>query len=197
MKNCGSVLIVDGDSVSRELLSMLFERVGYATSHAESGATALAAVRRERPCLAVVDVHLPDVSGYELCRELRDEFGEALPIVFVSANRNERDDRIAGLLVGADDYFPKPPPEGEFLVRMRRLLARTFSGSSNARSHLTPRERDVLSLLVAGRRRRDIAHELVISPKTVDKHVENILTKLGVNSQAQAVGLALRERLVV
>jgi DNA-binding NarL/FixJ family response regulator len=188
-------LIVDGDAVSRELLSELFKRVGYATNHTESGATALAAARSERPCLAVVDVHLPDVSGYEVCRELREEFGEALPIVFVSANRNERNDRIAGLLVGADDYFPKPPPEDEFLVRMRRLLARTSSGSSNSRSHLTPREREVLSLLVAGRRRREIAKELVISPKTVAKHVENILAKLGVNSQAQAVGLALRERL--
>jgi DNA-binding NarL/FixJ family response regulator len=198
LEGCGSVLIVDGDSDSRAMLSALFERVGCTASEAETGARALAAARSERPRLAVLEVQLPDVSGYELCRELRDEFGESLPIVFLSRNRNEPNDRVAGLLIGADDYFANPPPTNEFLARMRRLLARTISGESNAHAHatLTPREREVLSLLVAGRRRREIAAELVISPKTVGKHVGNILPKLGVNSQTQAVALALRERLL-
>jgi DNA-binding NarL/FixJ family response regulator len=160
--------------------------------HAETGAAALVAARVERPSLAVVDTHLSDVSGYEVCRELRDEFGETLPIVFVSASRNEPNDRIAGLLLGADDYFPKPPPTDEFLARVRRLLART-APTGNGRSKLTPREREVLGLMTAGRRREEIAGQLVISPKTAAKHIENILAKLGVNSQAQAVSVALRE----
>jgi DNA-binding NarL/FixJ family response regulator len=193
--NCGSVLIADGDRESRDLLSVLVERIGYLAVHAESGACALATARADRPCLAVIDTQLPDISGYVVCRELRDEFGEALPIVFVSESRNEPNDRIAGLLLGADDYFSKPPIPDEFLVRVRRLLVRS-DPPSDSRPHLTRREREVLSLLAAGRRRQEIATELVLSPKTVAKHIENVYAKLGVNSEAQAVGLVLRERLL-
>ena len=56
----------------------------------------------------MLDVQLPGMSGYEICRELRDEFGEGLPILFVSGFRTESLDRVAGLLVGADDYLVKP-----------------------------------------------------------------------------------------
>ena len=64
---------------------------------------AVALARRERPWLVVLDVRLPDISGYEVCRQLRDEFGNELGIVFVSADRTEPMDHAAGLLVGADD----------------------------------------------------------------------------------------------
>jgi DNA-binding NarL/FixJ family response regulator len=135
------------------------------------------------------------VSGYEVCRELQDEFGEALPIVFVSGTRTEPGDRVAGLLVGGADYLVKPFDPNELLARVRRLLPAPLTDGRTAHK-LTPREVHVLSLLVDGLRQSEIAEKLFISPKTVGKHIEHILTKLGVHSRAQAVAVAVREELI-
>jgi DNA-binding NarL/FixJ family response regulator len=143
---------------------------------------------------------LPGVSGYEVCRELKDEFGETLPIVFVSRNRTEPGDRVAGLLVGGNDYLVKPLDPNELLARVRRLLSAALAGGRAARKltqrELTQRELDVLSLLVDGLNQSEMAEKLYISPKTVGKHIEHILAKLGVHSRAQAVAVAVREGLI-
>jgi len=102
------ILVADHDRESRALMSRVLRRVGYTVDQAETGEEALAVAKRERPALVVVEVLLRGVSGYEVCHELKNEFGEALPIVFVSGNRTESGDRVAGLLVGADDYLVKP-----------------------------------------------------------------------------------------
>ncbi len=176
-------------------MSRVLERVGYTTYVAETGEQALAAAKRERPALVVLEVLLPGVSGFEVCRELKDEFGEALPIVFVSGTRTESGDRVAGLLVGGDDYLVKPFDPNELLARVRRLLPARLAGGETAHK-LTRRELDVISLLVEGLSQSEIAEKLFISPKTVGKHIEHILAKLGVHSRAQAVALAVRDELI-
>jgi DNA-binding NarL/FixJ family response regulator len=152
---------------------------------------------RERPALVVLDVNLSGVSGYEVCRELRDTFDRKIGVIFVSGDRTETYDRVAGLLVGADDYVVKPFDEGELLARIRRLLRHTpgvpraIGGPSGSSiSSLTPREREVLNLLARGFTQGDIAGMLDISPKTVGTHIQRILNKLNVHSRAQAVVLA-------
>jgi two-component system nitrate/nitrite response regulator NarL len=195
MTTAARILIVDGDHLSRGLMSRVLKRVGYITCEAETGEEALAAAKRERPALVVLEVRLPGVSGYEVCRELKDEFGETLPIVFVSGNRTEPGDRVAGLLVGGDDYLVKPFDPNELLARVRRLLPPRLAGGETPR-RLTRRELDVLSLLVEGLSQPEIAERLFISPKTVGKHIEHILPKLGVHNRAQAVALAVRDELV-
>jgi two-component system, NarL family, nitrate/nitrite response regulator NarL len=195
MTTAASIFIVDGDHLSRTLISRVLERVGYTTYVAETGEEALAAAKRERPALVVLEVRLPGVSGYEVCRELKDEFGETLPIVFVSGNRTEPGDRVAGLLVGGDDYLVKPFDPNELLARVRRLLPPRLAGGETPR-RLTRREFEVLSLLVEGLSQPEIAERLFISPKTVGKHLEHILAKLGVHSRAQAVSLAVRDELI-
>jgi DNA-binding NarL/FixJ family response regulator len=129
--------------------------------------------------------------AYEVCRELRDEFGEGLPIIFMSGERVEVIDRAAGLLIGGDDYLVKPLVPDELLSRVRRLLSRTTQ--TIVASGLTGRELEVLRFLAAGLSQKGIAEELVISPKTVGTHIERIFRKLGVHSQSQAVALAYRE----
>jgi DNA-binding NarL/FixJ family response regulator len=188
-----AALVADGDGESRAVLTELLQRLGCSTTEATTGEEALAAARRESPGLVVVDVDLPGFSGYEVCRELREEFGEGLPIMLVSDCRVEPLDEVAGLLLGADDYVAKPIRTDLFLAHARRLLARSTARGSSA---LTPREREVLSLLVDGLRTAEIASELCISTKTVSAHIEHILSKLGAHSQAQAVALAMRDRLV-
>jgi DNA-binding NarL/FixJ family response regulator len=186
---------VDDDRQSRLLISRVLKRAGYTTYLAETGEGALVAAKSERPALVIIEALLPGVSGYEVCRELKDEFGETLPIVFVSRNRTEPGDRVAGLLVGGNDYLVKPLDPNELLARVRRLLSSAVAGGRTAHN-LTPREIDVLSLLVEGLDQPDIAERLFITPKTVGKHIEHILAKLGVHSRAQAVAVAVRDELI-
>ena len=204
MDNCGTTLIVDIDRESRSKVAKLLEKAGFASAQAASGEEALAAARAEQPWLVVLDVELPDISGYEICREFRDEFGEDLSIVFLSGDRTDAHDRAAGLLVGGDDYIVEPFDPGEFLARVRRLDQRrrrhmTGNGRSNGApeaSPLTPRELEVLGRLAGGHRTREIAVDLGISEKTVSSHLQRVLAKFGVNTRAQAVALAYQNGFV-
>jgi DNA-binding NarL/FixJ family response regulator len=179
-------------------VSELFGRVGLTTREATTGFDALELAEHNRPSLVLLDVELPGMSGYETCHELRSLYGETLPLVLLSGTRVDALDRIAGLLIGADDYIVKPFDPGELLARARLLLRR--NGNDLERRHglppslgaLTPREREVLDLLALGRSQDEIAQELFITPKTVATHLQRILSKLGVHSRAQAVAFALR-----
>ena len=108
-------------------------------------------------------------------------------------------DRVAGLLIGADDYIVKPFDPGEFLARVRSLLRRNNSNDDRPFSDrpgldaLTDRERQVLDLLAEGRSQDEIASALFITPKTVATHIQRVLGKLGVHSRAQAVSYALTQ----
>jgi DNA-binding NarL/FixJ family response regulator len=201
-ENCGTILIVDDDANYRAFVSTILGRVGYVTREASSGEEALSSVRSGRPSCVLLDVLLPGVTGYAVCRELRDEYGEALPIIFVTGERTEAGDRVAGLLLGADDYVVKPFDPDELLARVRRSIDRVELGRRRRNGDrlgrafdLTDRERDVVVRLADGLGQNAIAAELVISPKTVATHIQRILTKLGVHSRAEAVAVAYREGL--
>jgi DNA-binding NarL/FixJ family response regulator len=186
------VLVVDGDPESRAALLRVLQRAGYPTQQARTGEEALDAASRRRPALVITETHLPGTSGYEICRELRERYGEDLPIIFVSAARTEETDRVAGLLLGADDYLAKPIPFDHLLARVRRLVTQPTAVAGPVAARLTPREQEVLGLLAEGLEQEEIANRLFITPKTVAKHIERILGKLAVHSRAQAVALALR-----
>lgn len=190
------VLVVDDDPATCAGLVAGLERAGYAVVCARSGEEALELAARQPPALALVEVCLPGISGYEVCRQLRSSFGEGLPIVFMSAERTESYDRVAGLLVGADEYLVKPIAPDELVIRIERLLRRSAPVASTVAAKLTARELEVLSLLAEGLAAPEIAARLVISPKTVSTHIDRILGKLGVRSRAQAVALAYRRDLV-
>jgi DNA-binding NarL/FixJ family response regulator len=188
------ILVADRDADRAIAMCELISRLGIPTDTATTGVDAVAAARCQRPALVVLELELDEPSGYEVCRELREEFGETLPIVFLTSTRTEPHDEIAALLIGADDYFVRPLMQERFLARIRRLLARV--PAPTARVSLTKREQEVLTLLVDGRRRAEIAEELCITPKTASTHIERILSKLGAHSQAQAVAVAVRDRLL-
>jgi DNA-binding NarL/FixJ family response regulator len=189
-----SILIADHDSEERGLLSRALSRAGYRPIELESGHDVLEHVRDGRPTAVVLEVSLPGLSGYSVCRQLREEVGEDLPIIFVSGSRTESHDRVAGLLVGADEYLAKPVAPEELLLRISRLLRRT--GGQPPTPVLTRREHEILRLLADGKRPKEIAHELYLSQKTVGTHVERLYRKLGVHSRQQAVAAARRHGLV-
>jgi DNA-binding NarL/FixJ family response regulator len=198
-----TVLLVEDDEGLRGLMASLLEEASYTTVEVGSGEDALQVTTQRRIDIALLDVELPGLSGYEVCRRLREQLGPSLPIMFVSGSRTEALDRVAGLLIGADDYLVKPFAPEELLARVRALLRRAQAGrpangngTGNGNGGLTSRELQVLNLLAEGRSQSEIAKELVISPKTVGTHLERILGKLGVHSRAQAVAVAYREGLL-
>ena len=187
-----SVLIADADGEARAELARLLESGGFRVVQAESGDEAISLSREERSSLAILEIPLPILSGYEVCRTLKSELGPTFPVLFLSGARTESYDRVAGLLVGADDYLVKPYAPDELLARVR-LLEERSRPLAGATSNLTRRENEVLRLLAQGLTQDDIARRLTISPKTVGTHIEHVLRKLGVHSRAQAVALAFRE----
>jgi two-component system OmpR family response regulator len=121
----GPVLVVDDDPGIRELVSSVLERLGYVARVAADYDEAVASAHEELPSVAVIDVELPGRSGYDLFKKLREDFGEELPVIFVSGVRTEPQDRVAGLLAGGDDFLAKPFDPDELVARIRALLRRT------------------------------------------------------------------------
>jgi len=203
MKDCGSILIVDSDDASRLTAVQVAVRLGYDARPTPTGEELLERLGRDRPVLAIVEIELPGhANGLEVMRQLHDEFGGDLPVILVSAVRIDAFDRATGLMLGADDYLSKPLDGGELLARVKRSLRRSApvtNGNGNGHrddSNLSPRERQILSLLAEGRTQSQIATVLVISSKTVATHIQHILSKLGVQSRAQAVAVAFQRGLV-
>jgi DNA-binding NarL/FixJ family response regulator len=187
------VLVVDDDPIVCDLVETTLSEHGYPTRRASDVREALYLVQRETPDVVVLDVHLPDISGYQLCRRLRDDYGDSIGIILLSGERKESLDRAAGLLLGADDYMVKPFVLDELLARVQRLAKRTRPIARTVVAGLTRRELEILRLLACGLDHVEIARDLVITAKTVEKHIEHILLKLGVHSRAQAIALALQQ----
>ncbi|MFF6955130.1 response regulator transcription factor [Streptomyces sp. NPDC088197] len=137
-----SLLVVDDEPNIRELLSASLRFVGFKVVSAASGADALAAVARERPDLVVLDVMLPDMTGFAVVRHLREESGprarpgsgaaDRLPVLFLTA-KDGVDDKISGLTAGGDDYVTKPFSLEELIARIRAILRRTGGPTDEGR----------------------------------------------------------------
>jgi DNA-binding NarL/FixJ family response regulator len=187
------VLIADADADARGALARLLRGAGYDVRQAASGDEAIALAREHRPAVVILEVPLPVLSGYEVCRSLKAEHGASLPVLFLSGECTEPYDRVAGLLIGGDDYVTKPFAADEVLARVRRLQASPRPLTAAIRSSLTPRESEVLGLLAQGCSQQEIADRLDIRPKTVGNHIEHVMGKLGVHTRTQAVALALSD----
>jgi len=197
MQSGDIVLIADADGSSRSLLEGVLRNAGYRPLEAETGDEALELARQNSPAAAILEIPLPGISGYELCAALKVEFGANLAVIFLSGHRTEPYDRVAGLLLGADDYVTKPYVAGELLVRLRNLLHRhTNPEASRLARRLTKREHEVLTLMSEGLQHQEIARRLFISPKTVGTHVEHILRKLGARGRAQAIAIAYHHHIL-
>jgi DNA-binding NarL/FixJ family response regulator len=206
VQDCGTILIVDSDGASRLTAVQVAVRLGYDARPTPTADELLERLGADRPALAIVEVELPGTAnGLEVMRQLHEAFDDELPVILVSARQIDAFDRTAGLMFGADDYLVKPLDAAELLARVKRSLRRVDvprkNGSSSRNGNgigteLSPRERQILTLLADGRTQRQIADELVISSKTVATHIQHVLAKLGVHTRAQAVALAFRRGLV-
>jgi two-component system OmpR family response regulator len=117
------ILVVDDEAVLAEMVSMALRYEGWTIGTAADGASAVTAARELRPDAVVLDVMLPDMSGLEVLRKLR-EHSPGLPVLLLTA-KDAVEDRIAGLTAGGDDYVTKPFSIEEVVLRLRALLRRT------------------------------------------------------------------------
>ena len=121
MPDPGRILVVDDVPRNVRLLGAVLTAAGYEVVSAGSGAEAIEAVARDRPDLVLLDIRMPDIDGYEVCRRLRgDPAAEFLPIVMVTSAEGE--ERVAALEAGADDFVAKPFNQEELLARVRSLI---------------------------------------------------------------------------
>lgn len=124
------ILVVDDEPDIVALVAYHLAKLGYRVSTAGTGGDALTLARRERPALVVLDLMLPDLSGFEVLEELRaDEATRRLPVLMLSARREEPD-RIRGLSLGADDYLAKPFSPQELVLRVAAILRRVAAGAA-------------------------------------------------------------------
>lgn len=118
-----NILVVDDEAVLADLVSMALRYEGWEIATAADGASAIAAARATRPDVVVLDVMLPDMSGLDVLRKLR-ETNPNVPVLVLTA-KDAVEDRIAGLTAGGDDYVTKPFSIEEVVLRLRSLLRRT------------------------------------------------------------------------
>ena len=122
MRDPAKILVVDDTPKNVKLLADLLSAKGYAVATASSGAEALAKVEAEKPDLVLLDVVMPEMSGYEVCRKIRENpKAGILPVVMVTA-LDPSEERIKGLEAGADDFLTKPINQPELLARVKSLL---------------------------------------------------------------------------
>jgi two-component system KDP operon response regulator KdpE len=167
----GRVLILDDEAQIRRVLRTTLVASGFVVREARSGEDALEMIREEMPDLLIIDINLPGMSGFEVCREIRESCD--IPIIMLSVRNNERD-KVRALDAGADDYVVKPFGIQELLARIRANLRRrvpsadelprTFESQGltidfaqrtvvarGRQARLTPKEFDLLHYLVTHR----------------------------------------------
>lgn len=201
------ILIVDDEPSITEFVSYAMQKEGYQTEIASDGEEALRKIEQQHFDLFILDIMLPGIDGYELCRRIRTKM--STPILFLSARDTELN-KVVGLELGADDYLAKPFGVRELLARTRALLRRSqgnemVSGNEisaggitlNENTHvaqgdkgaidLTPREFELLACLMrnAGKvvSREDLLHdawnwEFITETKTVDTHIKRLRDKI-------------------
>ena len=120
------LLIVDDEENLRSMLAAALQHHGFTVTTARNGREALAAIPEDRPDLVLLDVMMPDLDGFEVCRRLRAD-GDRTPVLFLTA-RDATEDKVRGLTLGGDDYLQKPFSLDELIARAEAVLRRTAAG---------------------------------------------------------------------
>ncbi len=208
------LIVVDDHEVVRQGLVALLERRKEFSVVAEAGTVAesLAAARRHRPDLVVMDVRLPDGSGIEACREIRSEMPETRVVMLTSYPDEEA--VLSAIIAGASGYLLKqirgrdlvaaleaigrgeslldPAVTERVLDRVRRAAT---GGENDELADLTSQERKILLLVAEGKTNKEIAAEVFLSDKTVKNYVSSILSKLNLQRRAQAAAFVAKHGL--
>lgn len=194
-----TVYVVDDDASIRELLSWLMKNSGIQVATFANAHSFLKAYHAEAPGCLVVDLYMPGMSGLEL-QDYLISHDIVIPVIFLSA-RADISKAVAAVKHGAVDFIEKPFDYKRIVALVQECLsrdqqARGARGNLDAKrarlALLSPREREVLSRVVAGKINRVIALELFVGVKTVEAHRSKIMEKLDVHSLAELVQIAMQ-----
>ncbi|MFN3617649.1 MAG: response regulator [Aquabacterium sp.] len=213
--HAGTVLVVDDVPDTLRMLCEALTQEGYTVLVARDGEQALDRLTTIEPDAILMDALMPGLSGFETCQRIKAEAAwAAIPVIFMTG-LSDTADVVAGFDAGGVDYVVKPVRIEEVLARLathvrnaraaREAWQRASEAASAAQgahpvdaalsarleeAALTPREREVLTWVARGKTNRDIADILGMSHRTVNKHLEHIFEKLGVETRAAAAALA-------
>lgn len=209
------LLLVDDHAVVRSGLKMLLEneRDVEIVGEASSASEAMESATRLKPNVILMDIGLPDLSGIDATREIKKRVSE---VSIVALTIHEDEEYFFKMLeAGASGYVPKRAAPEELLTAIRaaatgqvylypslaKLLVRDYldggrASAEQSATDLTDREQEVLTYLAEGASNEEIAASLVISPKTVARHRENIMRKLNLHSRAELVRYAIRKGII-
>jgi len=200
------LLLVDDDPDLVMLVGDLLEEQGYLVERALDGQQALRLMELSLPDLLVCDIMMPGLDGYALVQQVRTNPHYArLPVIFLSA-RGEVTDRARGLKSGADAYVVKPFEPEELLATVEALLGgaeRLMQLSGPPRPApalaptdcgvaLTPSEQRVLPYVARGHSNKEIARLLTLSPRTIERHITNLLIKTRLSNRTELALWAMR-----
>ena len=202
------MLIAEDQRIVREGLMALFEDEPdiEIVGEAANGAAALELYVKLRPDLVLMDLQMPVLDGAEATRRIREVAPDARILVLTTYATDEF--IFTALRAGAQGYVLKDASAAELIAAVRAVAggqtqlspavaARLVAGVSGSGSEpLTPREREVLTLMGQGLSNSEIAERLIIAPRTAKVHVQNILAKLGATNRTEAVSIAVRQRLI-
>lgn len=202
------ILIVDDEENILELIKFNLQALGYEVLTLNNGSDALNVIRQEKPKLVLLDLMLPGMDGYDICKEIRkDSSISYIPVIMITA-KGEELDKILGLELGADDYVSKPFSVRELLARVKAVLRRTSTQviessykfgeisidfqkhevlKSSKKIDLTLKEFELLEILIKNKGRvmtRDFlldkiwGYEYVGETRTVDVHIRHLRQKI-------------------
>ncbi|CAM5435333.1 response regulator [Thauera sp.] len=195
------ILLIDDAPDTVRMIAEALDEAGYTVLVATDGATALKRLERITPDAVLLDACMPGMDGFETCRRLKQAAGMAtVPVIFMTGLA-ETERLVEGLSAGGVDYLVKPVVPDELVARLQAHLrvSRQMNAAMQGRGEtpvpaapalpnpLTQREMDVLGWVARGKTNRDVAEILGMSPRTVNKHLEHIYEKLGVETRTAAV----------
>lgn len=198
-----TVFVVDDDEAVRESLRFLISSIGLRVEAFSSPTEFIDAYRPDRPGCLILDMRLPGLSGLQLQEHLRQRAMD-LPIIFVTGH-GDVPMAVSALKAGAFDFLEKPYSDQQLLDRVQHCISedtrrrRDYAERAALRERfalLTPRERQVLERVVAGKPNKVIARELSISGKTVEVHRARVMEKMQTNSLANLVSMCVNAGLV-
>jgi FixJ family two-component response regulator len=196
-----TVFIVDDDDGVRSSIRLLLKSVGLAATPLPSAQEFLAAFDPAQPGCLVLDIRMPAMSGMELQQQLNLR-GATIPVIFITGH-GDVPMAVEAMQHGAFDFLQKPFRDQELIDRVQKALARDRETRAALQKHdqirqklqsLTPRETEVLELMIKGKQNKVMAGELGLSQRTVEIHRAHVMEKMGANSVAQLVRMVIDSR---
>jgi len=191
--------VIDDDAAMRESLAFLLDVNGFSPRIHESADAFLSETKLDIPNCVISDIRMPGINGIELVKKLKDK-GSSCPVILITGHGDVAL-AVEAMKAGAVDFIEKPFDDVALLGAIRAALdARPSAQDDNSAkkseaearlAELSPRERDVLQGLVAGKINKVIAYELSISPRTVEVYRANLMAKTGARSMSELMRLAL------